>query len=106
MDIKVSVFDEDQNDGDWPPENAAGFLSWFTEKINLIPVEFREKAKIEIDGDGDGDGCSYASILIYYYRPKTEQEKERYRQDEISRTKSVRQRELQQLAKLKAKYGE
>lgn len=105
MNIKIEVFKKEQYDGDWPEENAFQFLTWFEEKINSIPEEFRETAKVELEPVSGYDGGSYASIEIYYYRPETEEETKVRESKEKNRAELLRQRELKRLEELKRKYG-
>jgi len=105
MDIKIEVFKKDQYDGEWPEENAAKFLAWFEEKINSIPKEFRDSAKVELEAVPGYEHCAYASIEIYYYRPETDEEEIARKAKEQNRAELKKQLELRQLEELKRKYG-
>lgn len=99
--IIVTVFDNHQYEGDWPPENAVEAISWFQEKINSIPVEFRDTAKIEIEGIESYD-CSYVNIEITYTREETDAELATRKAHEYEAAERAKQRDLQKLAELKA----
>ena len=100
---RITVFDKEEGTNEWPPEDAKGFIAWFVGKAEAIPEEYRATATIEITSVilyGD----EYANIKIHYSRPETDGEKER-REGQEKRTKEdIKDRELQQLAALKAKY--
>lgn len=100
----ITVFDQEQYDGEWPSENAADFISFFNGKIEEIPAEHRHTAKIEIDSVSGYEGSSYAHIEISYTRLETDEEEQARERQEQARKDSARQRELNELAKLKAKY--
>lgn len=42
--IKVEVFNKEEYDGEWPPEDAEEFIAWFVEKVETIPEEYRATA--------------------------------------------------------------
>jgi len=48
-DIEIVIFEQEEHDGEWPEENAAKFIKWFSDKVNTIPIEYRDSAKIELD---------------------------------------------------------
>jgi len=104
MEIKISIFDKEQYDGDWPPESASGFIEWFNSKLKNIPEEYRSDARIELDSVSSWEDSSYASIEIYYYRQETkEEEKSRANKESVKQT-VVESRERAQLKKLQDKY--
>ena len=102
---EITVFGQEQYDGEWPPTGAAECLAWFAGKVEEIPVEFRATAKVEIEGVGGYEGSAYASISIKYTRPETDSEMESREKEERNRVAQQELREKQQLAALKAKYG-
>ena len=103
--ITVTVFNEEQYGGEWPPENAAGAIAWLSEKVESIPEAFRSTAKIEFDSVGGYEGSHHARIEITYTRPETdEEESDRMRVEEV-RHQRQRASELDTLARLQAKYG-
>lgn len=102
--IVVTVFEQEQYDGEWPPENAISAIAWLQEKIDSIPAVFRANAKIEIDGVTCYDS-GYAKITISYTRPETDEEESERQNAENLRAAQQRQRDLKQLAELQAKYG-
>lgn len=105
MDIKITVFDKQQYDAEWPSEDAIEFIAFFQEKLASIPEEFRSSAIIEVDSISGYEGSSYASINIYYYRPETEEEVKVRESKAQNKAELLRQRELKQLEELKRKYG-
>lgn len=101
---RVVVFDGEQYDGGWPPEDARRCVAWFSEKLESIPSKYRATAKIEIDARGGYEDSYYARIKIYYDRPETDDE-ENTREAETRRQQEVKkEQELRTLAALKAKY--
>ena len=100
----ITVFRQEQGDGEWPPEDAKGCMAWFAAKLALIPEEYRDNARIEFDSIASYEDASYATIEITYVRPETDEE-ERIREHRRQATLAMeRQRELDLLTKLKAKY--
>lgn len=102
---RVTVFDKEQYDGEWPPEDAAECVAWFADKLEAIPPEHRATAKIEIDSAGGYEGSHYGHIAIYYYRLETDDEMADREADERRRQERQTAQELQTLAALQAKYG-
>lgn len=89
------------------PKNPNEFIAYFKEKIDLIPKEFLDSAKIELYMDADyGDGI--ISLRIGYSRPETEKEESDRRisekTDRKKRNDFVKKNELNQLKLLKEKY--
>ena len=105
MKINVEVFKGELYDGDWPPEDAAGYLKWFKDKLDSIPEEHRGSANIELDSQSGYEGCHYASIEITYERPETEHEINARELSNNARIESIKARELKQLEDLKLKYN-
>ena len=103
IEVKVEVCSIDDFDSDWPSENINDFLTWINKKIELIPIQFREKASIEISGENRYQ-TDYAKIDIYYFRPETQKEK-RKRIDLDNRNIELKKiYEMQILEELKRKY--
>lgn len=101
--INVTVFDEEQYADKWPPEDAKEFIAWFVGKIDSIPEEHRATAKIEINAVSSY-GDTYGNIGISYNRPETDEEEERRGEQERRIRANQKDRELKELAALKAKY--
>ena len=101
--INITVFDKEQYDGEWPPEAAEEFIAWFVGKVETIPEEHRATATIELTSASSYD-CSFANVEISYSRPETDEEEERREEQERRIRMNQKDRELQQLATLKAKY--
>jgi hypothetical protein len=91
--VKVDVFSGQRYDGDWPPNDAAGFIAWFQGKIDTIPAEHRSDARIELDSESSYEDSHYASIGISYWRPETDGEME-------ARAADVRARIAHEIARL------
>lgn len=94
----------EQYGSDWPPTDAAGALAWFRAKLDDIPAEFRDGAKIEFDSLGRYDS-TYATIEISYVRPETDEEEAQREQWAAAQAERRRAEELRMLATLQAKYG-
>jgi hypothetical protein len=90
--------------GDWPPEDAAGFVAWFQRKLDDIPPESRAKARIEIDSE-ENYGSSKATIEFSYARMETDEEEAEREQQAAAQAERRRAQELRTLAELQAKYG-
>ena len=103
--VTVTVFDKEQYDGEWPPENAAECLAWFAEKIDGIPEEFRDTAKVEISSASGYEGSSYGHIEISYTRQETDEEEQK-RETLLEHKAAAQQgRELAEFKKLQKKFG-
>ena len=103
--ITVTVFDKEQYNGEWPPEDAAGAIAWLSEKVGSIPEAFRSTAKIEFNSVGGYEGSHCAQIEITYTRPETDEEESDRIQAEETRLQRQRASEMDTLARLQAKYG-
>lgn len=104
--VQETVFNGSQYEGDgWPPEDPAGFMAWFQERIERIPPEHRARATIEIRTQSGYYGDSSASLEITYKREETDEQFD----SRLERERQARQqREAQErhtLARLQAKYG-
>jgi hypothetical protein len=103
---KVKVFELEECDGEWPPENGVECVKWFAEKIESIPLQNRGSAKIEIEGVSGYEGESYGRISITYFREETDAEEEMRETTEAMKLDRQKNRELEELHRLKAKYNE
>lgn len=102
--VRVVVFNKERYDGDWPPEVAVDFLRWFQDKVQSIPPEYRDNAKVEIDATGGYEGSYYATIEITYERSETDAEYAA-RLEGARRATDDRQRQERALyEQLRAKY--
>lgn len=94
----------------WPPEDPAGFMAWFQERIDQIPPEFRAAARIEISCESSYYDSSIAHIEITYMRPETdEQYSSRLQREAKAAANAARvqeQNERAALAALLKKYGQ
>lgn len=71
--ITVTIADQERYDGDWPPEDAKGFLAWFASRLATVPEESRGTVQIEISSSSDYDHHT-ARIEITYSRLETADE--------------------------------
>lgn len=101
----VVFFDENQYDGEWPPENAIECVEWFAEKLTSIPAEYRNTAMIEIGSNSSYDS-DYGHIMISFTRPETDEEMAEREGRESRRKRAEEEYERMQLMALKAKYGQ
>lgn len=102
---RVTVFDKERYDGDWPPTDATKFVAWFAEKLAEIPEGYRATGKIEIESVSGYEDSHYARIEICYNRPETDDEMATREAEEQLRQEAKKAQELRTLAALKAKYG-
>lgn len=102
---RVTVFDKEQYDGEWPPTDATECVAWFAGKLETIPPEYRATAKVEIESVASYEDSHYARIVIRYDRPETDDEMEDREAEELRRQEAQKAQELRTLAALKAKYG-
>ena len=94
----------EQYDGDWPPNDAAGFLAWVQAKIDDVPQEHRNTLRIELDSTSRYDSA-YATIEFSYERPETDEEEAEREGRFAAQQERRRAEELRILAELQAKYG-
>lgn len=106
QDRRVVLFNAERYDGNWPPEDAAGFLAWFQSIIEEAPDEYRDAVKIELDSVSGYEDSHYASIEVSYLRKETADEVAERLADYRARQQAEQAKELATLAALKAKYGE
>jgi hypothetical protein len=103
--ISVTVFSQEQYDGQWPPRGAADFIAWFQAHLASIPEQYRHSAQVEVDSVGGYEDSHYARIEITFKRPETDDEM-RHRKNTEQESERVREdAERRQLAALKKKYG-
>jgi hypothetical protein len=74
MEKRITIFNQEQYDGDWVPEKLSDALQWLQLKLQEIPAEYRDSAIIEIDSAGGYEGSHYGHIEIHYTRPETDNE--------------------------------
>lgn len=102
---RVTVFDKEQYDGEWPPTDMTECVAWFAGKLETIPSEYRATAKVEIESVSVYEDSHYARIEIYYDRPENDGEMAAREAEERCRQEAQKEQELRTLAALKAKYG-
>lgn len=94
----------EQYDGEWPPEDAAGFMAWFQKRLDDVPPECRDTARIDLDSTMRYDS-SYATIEFSYTRMETAEEEAEREQRAANEAARRQAQELRTLAELQAKYG-
>lgn len=102
--VEVTVFNGVQYEGEFPPSDARGFMSWLNTKVAEIPPEFMCTARIEIRSVGGYYGEHSPGLEITYTKPETEEQQSSRlaREKRAIETDEARERDL--LAKLEAKY--
>jgi len=100
----IVIFNKEQYDGEWPEENAVEFINWFSDKVNNIPSEYRDKAIIELDSVLSYESSSYVNIEISYVRPETPEEEKNRMDAKNNSNKILEKRDRKQLSILKDKY--
>jgi hypothetical protein len=90
--------------GNWPPQDAEGFLEWVKSKLDAIPKEHRASAKIVVGSETEYD-CDYPYIEIEYWRPETDEEVHERQARVKQKARDAEMRERMTLAALKQKYG-
>jgi hypothetical protein len=99
----------DYDSNGWPPEDPDGFIRWFLDRIERIPVEHRKNAMIRFSTESGYYGDSSPHIEITYLRPETDGQFASRLKREASeaefQARSKEQHERKLLAALQAKYG-
>jgi len=108
--VQETVHNGGPYDGNgWPPEEPAGFMAWFQERIDSIPPEFRPQAKIEFASEGGYYGDHSPHIEITYLRPETDEQYasrlQREAHEARARAQMQEHQERAALAALLKKYG-
>lgn len=99
--IIENVYDSDKHE-DWPT-NLVDFAKWINEKIELIPEEHQQSARIDIYGIDKYD-CPAACVDISYSRLESKEEVRAREVKEQTRLERIENQELELLARLKEKY--
>lgn len=87
------------------PSKLEEAISFFQEKLNSIPAEYRKDAVLNIEGYNEYD-YSYARVEIYYYRPPTSGEISDRKETEKERARSQLKWAEDNYKRLKAQVGE
>lgn len=85
------------------PEKADEFIRFWQDKINMVPEEFRDTAKIEMEAE-ESYGCATFEATVSYIRSETDKEERSREKRAQDSQESIKRRELADLAKLKLKY--
>lgn len=80
--VVEALFDVQQYDGEWLPVGLGDAIAFLQEKLDAVPVEYRDTALIEIDATTSYDQ-PLARIEITYKRPPTAAEVEKRRMDMV-----------------------
>lgn len=100
--INIVVFEEDLED--MLPTNPNEFLTFWKEKIELIPEEFKGTARITIEASTNFEFSSCLDVKISYTRLETRKE-ELYRETNATVLYRLREeQEKHELKRLQAKY--
>ena len=89
---------------DMIPQTPKEFLEFFKNEFDKIPRRYRDSIQVHCQGDRGYDNCIYGEVKITWKRPPTPQEIKSRIEDEKKWEEIQRQKELDQLAKLKEKY--
>lgn len=91
---------------DYLEGRATAVLAYIAQSLEkYVPEEYRDTAYFEHDTTFEKyDDHEYQRTYLYYERPETDEEMAVRLQAETVRQKQLRQRELEQLRKLQAKY--
>jgi len=82
------------------PGKADEFMAFWQRKIDKIPAEFKESARIEIEAVSFYDSA-LLEVEISYTRPETDVEMSVREQEEINRKQAVESEKLKKYNKLK-----
>lgn len=102
--VKVTVFDKEQYDGEWPDGRLVDVIAWFQAKLAEVPEEYRAEARCEIDSASGYEGSHYGHIAISYTRAETDEEMTARETRKAANRAACEQRELAALRALQAKY--
>lgn len=105
MNVKVTVFETPGFDSRsaWPPDNLMGFIEWFQSKLDSVPAEYKGSVIIDMETSQEYDICK-VDLSIYYFRPETDEEIEARTKRERTNAETIRNRELKEYERLKAKF--
>ena len=87
------------------PEKADEFFAFWRDKIERVPEEHRDSARIEIS-TYESYGCGTLDAEVIYTREETDREYEDRMAAANELAGRVRRRELLKLQELKQKYGD
>ena len=101
--VTETVYDTTLIKSPSPPQNLSEHIRWLTEKLESIPEQFRDAAKVEIEATSSYD-CPSLEYSISYERPETLAEKQNRIAKKTVISEATRLREIETLNRLKAKY--
>lgn len=84
--------------------SAKQFLADFTTAYYAIPAEYRDRARVEIEPLTAF--CEEYTFFLRYDRHRTEEERAAQQKEIDACTRRTEAKEREELARLKAKYGE
>jgi hypothetical protein len=85
------------------PLSLADWQAWLEKVIDDIPEQSRAEATMRL-GTFSEYGDSYARLTVAYTRPETDEEEAKREARESAHQQETRDRELEQLRRLQAKY--
>lgn len=103
--VRETVFCQERYDGDWPPEDAVGFMAWFQGHLTLMPGEYRNTARIELTSNSGYEDSHYVEIDISYTRPETPEEIAERQEGWRKQCAAAETEQRAEFERLKAKFG-
>ena len=103
MKVKVVVLTEDSIYK--LPIKAKDMIEFWKERLTHVPEEYQDIAKWDIELSTYYDSPSFTATL-YYYREEFEEERNYREQAELRKAERLKQREIAEFKRLKAKLGE
>lgn len=100
-----SVYGSLVDDSKFEADTLKELIEWLGEKLDEVPDEYKDSAKLEIESVGGYEGEHHAEVEIFYSRPETDVEMSARVAEDLRRAEHRTAQELQTLAALKAKYG-
>lgn len=102
---RVILIDTPTYDIEGLPSSLAEFITWAQKHLASVPEEFRDSASIDFESHSSY-GDPYTDLVIEYKRPETDDEVDERENAAANRIKRNRQHDLDELARLTAKYKE
>lgn len=103
MQVKILVFNAEEDDTSFPPRNLPTFVKWVSEALESIPHEHRNSAEIDFFARTDYESA-HVEITVDYSRPETDEEFEARYQSVARRAAQKEMAERKLLGELLQKY--